>query len=76
MQEEIYNVIAKLLLSTRKKGNRFLSISEIAKEIRWLAAKLGSLNEVSKELKISTGMLKQFLSIEQLHWCRQSIYPD
>lgn len=66
MEEEIYKVIARLLLSTRKKSNRFLSITEIAHEIKWLKSKLGSINDVSKELKITSGMINQFLSIEKL----------
>ena len=67
MNEEIYNVVAKLFLSTRKKSNRLLNIVEIADEITWLKDKLGGLIQVSEELKLTTGMLNQFLSVYKLN---------
>ncbi|MEO6729835.1 MAG: hypothetical protein ABIN01_01365 [Ferruginibacter sp.] len=58
-------LIAKLILSTKRKKRNF-SIVEIASDISKLKNQLGSLNEISKVIGISIGMLQQFLSVLKL----------
>lgn len=58
-------LIARLILSTKRKKREF-SIVEIAADISSLKGILGGLNEVSKVIGISTGMLNQFLSVHKL----------
>lgn len=61
--EEI--VIARLIANTLRK-KRPNNLMAIANDIRWLKNDLGSLRAVSKIIGISTDMLGQFLSVEDL----------
>ena len=58
-------VIARLIANTLRK-KRPNNLIEIARDIRWLQDDLGSLKAVSETIGISTDMLRQFLSVEQL----------
>ena len=59
------NVIARLIANTLKR-KRPDNLIEIARYIRWLENDLGSLKAVSDVIRISTDMLRQFLSVERL----------
>lgn len=58
-------VIARLIANTRRQ-KRPNNLIEIARDIRWLQNDLGSLKAVSETIGISTHMLGQFLSVEEL----------
>lgn len=58
-------IIARLISNTRRK-KRPDNLLDIARDIRWLEDDFGSLTAVSKAIGISTDMLRQFLSVEQL----------
>jgi hypothetical protein len=64
-QDEINKVIARLILSTRRKSRNF-SLFEIASDILYLKNSFGNLSEVSKLVGVSPGMLNQFLSVFNL----------
>ena len=58
-------VIARLIANTLRK-KRPNNLIEIALDIRWLEKDLGGLKAVSNIIGISTGMIRRFLSVEQL----------
>lgn len=58
-------IIARLISNTRRK-KRPDNLLDIARDIRWLEDDFGSLTALSRAIGISTDMLRQFLSIEQL----------
>lgn len=64
-QEEINKSIARVILSTKRKSRQY-TLFEIATDIQALKTSLGSLNEVSKVIGVSAGMLNQFLSVFKL----------
>jgi hypothetical protein len=64
-QDEINKIIARLILSTRRKSRNF-SIYDIASDILYLKTSFGNLNEVAKLVGVSSGMLNQFLSVFNL----------
>lgn len=64
-QDEINKIIARLILSTRRKSRNF-SIYEIASDILYLKNSFGNVNEVANLVGVSSGMLNQFLSVFNL----------
>jgi hypothetical protein len=58
-------IIAKIILSTKRK-NRPFSLFEIATDIKVLKNEFGGMNEVSKVVGVSAGMLNKFLSVFKL----------
>jgi len=58
-------VIARLIANTLRK-KRANNLIEIARDIGWLEKDLGGLKAVSNIIGISTGMIRRFLSVEQL----------
>ncbi len=58
-------VISRLLLNT-KRNKRRDNIIKIAEDILWLKNEFGSLQKVSDEIGISSGMLNRFLSVDKL----------
>lgn len=64
-EEEINKAIARVILSTKRKKRQY-SLYDIALDIQNLKEAKGSLNEVSKIIGITTGMLNQFLSVFKL----------
>lgn len=64
-REDINSIVARVILSTKRKTRQY-SLTKIAADIRSLQELLGNLNEVSKVIGISSGMLNQFLSVFKL----------
>lgn len=56
---------ARILLSTKRKSRQY-SLFDIASDILFLKNESGGINNVSKLIGISTGMLNQFLSVFRL----------
>jgi hypothetical protein len=57
--------VARLIGNTLRK-KRPNNLIEIARDIRWLEKDLGGLKAVSNIIGISTGMIRRFLSVEEL----------
>jgi hypothetical protein len=64
-KNKINEATARVLLSTKRKS-RLYSLYDIASDILYLKNETGGLNNVSKTIGISPGMLNQFLSIFKL----------
>lgn len=62
---KINEATARILLSTKRKSRQY-SLYEIASDILYLKNETGGINNVSKLIGISTGMLNQFLSVFKL----------
>lgn len=64
-ESKLETIVARLIANTLRK-KRPNNLIEIALDIRWLEKELGSLKAVSNIIGISTGMIRRFLSVEQL----------
>lgn len=62
---KVNEATARILLSTKRKSRQY-SLYEIASDILFLKNEIGGINNVSKIIGISTGMLNQFLSVFKL----------
>ncbi|MFQ5821495.1 MAG: hypothetical protein ACE5I5_16045 [Candidatus Heimdallarchaeota archaeon] len=64
-EKELESVLARVLANTLTQ-KRPCNLIEVARDIEVLKKEMGSLEEVSKVIGISSDMLRQFLSINQL----------
>lgn len=64
-QEQINKTIARIIISTKRKKRKY-SLFEIAVDINDLKKEMGTMQEVSKVIGVSSGMLNRFLSVFKL----------
>lgn len=58
--------LARILGNTRRK-KRMISIPKIAESIEYMAQELGGVGPLSEQVTLSDTMLRQFLSVKELH---------
>jgi hypothetical protein len=64
-EEEVNKAIARVILSTKRKSRQY-SLLDIATDIDALKEAKGGMQEISKIIGVSAGMLSQFLSVFKL----------